>query len=48
VSSQNRAALELGFSPDQAAALQQIAFDELSVTKDRPRLQSFKPITLVH
>jgi hypothetical protein len=39
-----RAALELGFSPDQAMALEQVAFDELSATKDRPRLQSFKPI----
>jgi hypothetical protein len=25
-------------------ALEQVAFDELSATKDRPRLQSFKPI----
>lgn len=39
-----RAALELGFSPDQAAALQQVAFDELTATKDRPRLETFKPV----
>jgi hypothetical protein len=39
-----RAALELGFSPDQAAALQKVAFDELTARKDRPRLQSFKPV----
>ena len=46
-----RAALELGFSPEQASALQQVAFDELTATKDRPRLQSFQPIApgpLVH
>jgi hypothetical protein len=39
-----RAAFELGFSPDQATALQQIAYDELTATKDRPTLQSFQPI----
>ena len=39
-----RAASELGFSPEQATALQQVAFDELTATKDRPPLQSFKPV----
>lgn len=39
-----RAALELGFSPDQAVALQQVAFDELTATKNRPVLQSFQPV----
>jgi len=39
-----RAAMELGFSPEQATALQQIAFDELTATKDRPPLQIFQPI----
>jgi hypothetical protein len=39
-----RSALELGFSPDQATALQQVAFDELTATKERPRLQSFQPV----
>ena len=46
-----RAALELGFSPEQASALQQVAVDELTATKDRPRLQSFRPVApgpLVH
>ncbi len=42
-----RAALELGMSPTQAAALQQIAFDELSATNGRPALQSFKPVALL-
>ncbi|MEI6644789.1 MAG: DUF4886 domain-containing protein [bacterium] len=32
-----RAALELGFSPEQTSALQKIAFDELSAAKERQR-----------
>lgn len=39
-----RAAVDLGFTPDQAAALQRVAFDELAAMKERPRLQSFKPV----
>ena len=39
------AAVELGFSPEQTAALQGISFDELSATKGRPPLQAFRPIT---
>ena len=39
-----RAALELGFSPEQASALQKVAFDELTAAKERPRLQSFQPV----
>ncbi|MBE2180812.1 MAG: PEP-CTERM sorting domain-containing protein [Chthoniobacterales bacterium] len=41
-----RAAWELGFSPEQASALQQVAFDELSATKGRAKLQPFKPANL--
>ena len=43
-----RAALELGLSGDQAVALQQIAFDELSANKGRASLQPFKPVPLPH
>ena len=39
-----RAALELGFSPEQASALQQVAFDELSVVKGRPPLKTLHPV----
>ncbi len=39
-----RAALELGFSPDQAAALQKVAFDELTARKDRARLEPFRAV----
>ena len=39
------AALELGFSPDQASALQKVAFDELSAAKERPPLQPFQRVT---
>lgn len=39
-----RAAFELGFSPEQAIALQQVAFDELDATKERPQLQTFQPV----
>lgn len=38
-----RAAFELGFSASQVSALQQIAFEELSATKARPALKTFKP-----
>lgn len=41
-----RTALELGLSPAQASALQQIAFDELMATKGRAPLKEFKPIPL--
>ena len=41
-----RTALELGLSADQAAALQQVAFDELTATKGRAPLQPFKPVAL--
>ncbi len=41
-----RAALELGLSANQAAALQQVAFDELSATRGRAPLQPFKPVAL--
>ncbi|MEO7800209.1 MAG: PEP-CTERM sorting domain-containing protein, partial [Opitutaceae bacterium] len=43
-----RAALELGLSSNQAVALQQVAFDELSATKGRPPLQPFTPVALPH
>ena len=39
-----RAALELGFSSEQATALQKVAFDELTAAKGRPHLQSFQPV----
>jgi hypothetical protein len=39
------AAFELGFSPDQASALQKIAFDELTAAKERPPLQPFQRVT---
>jgi hypothetical protein len=38
------AAFELGFSSDQASALQKVAFDELSASKERPCLQPFQPV----
>jgi hypothetical protein len=41
-----RAAFELGLSPDQTVALQQVAFDELAATKGRAPLQTFKPVAL--
>jgi hypothetical protein len=39
-----RAALELGMSQAQAVALQQVAFDELSAGKSRPKLKEFNPV----
>jgi hypothetical protein len=41
-----RTAYELGFSGDQAAALQKVAFEELSATDGRLPLQQFKPVPL--
>ena len=41
-----RAALELGLSANQAAALQQVAFDELSATRGRGPLKAFTPVAL--
>jgi hypothetical protein len=41
-----RSALELGLSPDQAGALQQVAFDELMAAKSHPSLREFKPVAL--
>jgi hypothetical protein len=41
--SRERAATELHFTPGQTAALQQVAFDELTATQGRPPLQPFKP-----
>lgn len=38
-----RAAYELGLSPQQAVALQKVAFDELSATPNREPLKSFTP-----
>jgi hypothetical protein len=38
-----RTAFELGISPAQAAALQQVAFDELMALKGRGPLKEFKP-----
>ena len=39
-----RAAYELGFSPQQTEALQQVAFDELSATPGREPLRTFSPV----
>jgi hypothetical protein len=41
-----RAAFELGFSGDQAIALQQVAADELAATPGRATLKSFTPVKL--
>lgn len=43
---QERAAAELGLTPEQAFALQQIAYAELTAQKGHPRLRSFKPVKL--
>lgn len=48
LSKNERAALELGLSAVQAEALQQVAFDELTATKGRAPLQTFKPVPLPH
>ena len=39
-------AYELGVSGSQAAALQQVAFDELSAAKSVPAFKPFKPVPL--
>jgi hypothetical protein len=44
--SAERAAGDLGFSKPQAAALQKIAFEELTATPGRPPLKTFKPVKL--
>ena len=36
------AAREIGFAPERAAALEQIAHDELGARKGRPGLQTFE------
>ena len=41
-----RAAADLGFSQAQAAALHQVAFDELTATPGRPALRVFTPVKL--
>lgn len=41
-----RTALELGLSPAQAGALQQVAYDELMAAKGRTGLKEFKPMPL--
>ena len=41
-----RAAGDLGFSRAQAIALQKVAFDELTATKDRPPLKTFNLVKL--
>jgi hypothetical protein len=40
-----RAAFELGFSPQQAAALQRIAFEELDAAKGQAHLLPFQPLS---
>ena len=40
-----RSAYELGFAQGQTAALQQVAFDELSAAKNRAPLKTFAPKT---
>ena len=41
-----RSGWELGLSPAQATALQQVAFDELSAQKPNRKLETFTPISL--
>jgi hypothetical protein len=41
-----RSAFELGLSPAQATALQQVAFDELAAQKPSRKLESFTPVSL--
>lgn len=41
-----RSAFELGLSPAQATALQQVAFDELAAQNPTRKLESFTPISL--
>jgi hypothetical protein len=39
-----RAAMELGMSPEEAVALQQVAYDQLLAAKDNPGLKPFTPV----
>jgi hypothetical protein len=41
-----RSALELGLSPAQKTALQQVAFDELMAQNPKRKLDSFTPVSL--
>lgn len=46
---QERAAAELGLTPEQAVALQKVAYDELKATEKQWRPQAFKPLSsLLH
>jgi hypothetical protein len=40
------AAFDLGLSPEQAVALQKVAFDELAARSDRPAPKTFEPVAL--
>ena len=42
-----RGAYELGLSPEQTAALQQVAYDELMAARERPSLRQFTPVSVV-
>ena len=42
---QERAAAELGLTPEQAVALQKVAYEELKATEKRWRPQAFKPLS---
>lgn len=42
---QERAAAELGLTPEQAVALQKVAYDELKATEKQWRPQAFKPLS---
>jgi hypothetical protein len=43
---QERAASELGLSPEQAVALQTVAFEELAARSERPAPRAFEPVAL--
>lgn len=43
---QERAASELGLSPEQAVALQDVAFEELAARSERPVPRAFEPVAL--
>ena len=43
---QERAASELGLSSEQAVALQNVAFEELSARNERPAPRAFEPVAL--
>jgi hypothetical protein len=40
-----RAAFELGLSPEQAVALQAVAYEELAASRSRPPLRPFEPVS---